>query len=419
MKKIVLIMIVFLVGISLGAVITYNRLSLRYAESLAKAESKLESEKQALMEQLAIANSKLTRIQSTQAPKSTTQPASTSQPTSALAVVKQDANSLLNSLLELNNLAVQDRERRALVLLEMLANMGKESIPTIREFLSQNIDIPLQDKGGKGKKDSVLPRSIRVAMFEVLQRIGGAEAEQILLNTLNTTGKPDEIVALVNSLEKMSPGTYRDTALSRVHALLSDNIAVSADNPKAWQDAQKQLYKILAQYNDTSYVASAQNSLIQADGHLNGAVLDYLISTLKEKSLPIITQALQDQRITEPKEQENLLRALTGFVGIDQQANQIFYNMLSSPNFPNNLRDKLFKGLEKQGLTSPDMPNERDLEILTARAAILQAVKQSVQDQTTQALADKAYAKLVEQINNAGQAGQGNKLKPDKQPKIK
>lgn len=226
MKKIVLIIIVFLVGILLGAVITYNRLSLRYAESLAKAESKFESEKQALMEQLAIANSKLTRIQSTQAPKSTQQPASTPQPTSALPVVKQDANSLLNSFMELNNLAGQDRERRALVLLEMLASMGKESIPTIRDFLSQNIDIPLQDKGGKGKKDSVLPRSIRVAMFEVLQRIGGAEAEQILLNTLNTTGKPDEIVALINNLEKMSPGTYRDIALTRVHALLSDNIAV-------------------------------------------------------------------------------------------------------------------------------------------------------------------------------------------------
>lgn len=128
---------------------------------------------------------------------------------------------------------------------------------------------------------------------------------------------------------------------------------------------------------------------------------------------------MQDPRITEPKEQENLLRALTGFVGIDQQANQIFYDMLSSPNFPNNLRDKLFKGLEKQGLTSPDKPNAQDLEILTARAAILQVVKQSIQDQATQALAEKAYAKLVEQINNAGQAGQGNKPKPDKQPKIK
>jgi hypothetical protein len=112
--------------------------------------------------------------------------------------------------------------REALYWMEELVQAGPAALPAIREFLARNEDIELDTSGlqsrvvrdAKLPGDFVLPPSLRMGLFDVVRRIGGEEAEQLLADTLPATGRGLSGLSGA-SAQEMAPNQYRDAALNR------------------------------------------------------------------------------------------------------------------------------------------------------------------------------------------------------------
>jgi len=123
----------------------------------------------------------------------------------------------------------KNRDYRPLIgQLEKLVEMGPAAVPTIRDFLQQNQDVvfetqgPPPGKGPKWKQETAPPASMRAGLIDSLKRIGGSDAEQLLAETLTSTGRGYEVFAISRALEGMAPGKYRDTALATAQNLLAN-----------------------------------------------------------------------------------------------------------------------------------------------------------------------------------------------------
>jgi hypothetical protein len=101
--------------------------------------------------------------------------------------------------------------------LQQLIGAGTQAVPAIREFLGRNQDIDLSALPG-GKQLGY--DSTRQALFGALTRIGGPEAQALLLDTLHTTADPGELALLAKNLETLAPGQNRDQILSAARETL-------------------------------------------------------------------------------------------------------------------------------------------------------------------------------------------------------
>ena len=91
--------------------------------------------------------------------------------------------------------------------LDQLTLQGSAAIPAIRNYLKSMDDIDFQAfEGGDGMDH----RSLRLALFDVLQRIGGGEAETVWIDALQSTISPMEIAVLGHYLDEQTPGLYRE-----------------------------------------------------------------------------------------------------------------------------------------------------------------------------------------------------------------
>ncbi|MHC1765071.1 MAG: hypothetical protein AB9869_12345 [Verrucomicrobiia bacterium] len=110
--------------------------------------------------------------------------------------------------------------RQLIAQFENLAALGPAAVPAIREFLRQNLDAdfltdgPPPGRGPKWKQDAALPASLRSGLIDTLTRIGGAEAEQLLVETLSSTARGYEVLKLARALEELAPGKYRESVLA-------------------------------------------------------------------------------------------------------------------------------------------------------------------------------------------------------------
>jgi hypothetical protein len=123
----------------------------------------------------------------------------------------------------------KNRDYRPLIAdLEKLVALGPAAVPAIRDFLQQNQDAvfeakgPPPCKGPKWKRDTAPPASLRAGLIDSLKRIGGPEAEQLLAETLTTTGRGYEVLIIAHALEGMAPGKYRDAVVSTAQTLLAN-----------------------------------------------------------------------------------------------------------------------------------------------------------------------------------------------------
>ncbi|HEX3102626.1 MAG TPA: hypothetical protein VHQ01_12570, partial [Pyrinomonadaceae bacterium] len=183
-------------------------------------------------------------------------------------------------------------------------------------------------------------------MLEAAKRIGGSDAEQLLADTLKTTGRGIEVAYLTRALQEMAPNKYRSLALSSARELLTSPIADPSD-PLGRFD-RNYLFGVFAFYNDNSAASLAQSQLILTNGALDAVALRYLQQTMSSNSLPMIAQLYQDPRIA-ADQKEPLARVALAYAGTSDQANQMLANAINDPNMSADARKNLIEDLNETG----------------------------------------------------------------------
>jgi hypothetical protein len=105
--------------------------------------------------------------------------------------------------------------------LQTLASLRKEgraALPAIREFLEGKQDLDFESLAGAG---SLGYPTLRLAMLSIAQEAGGPEALDLFVWNLQTTSDPREISLSAGSLERESPGQYREVALNAARGSLT------------------------------------------------------------------------------------------------------------------------------------------------------------------------------------------------------
>jgi hypothetical protein len=238
--------------------------------------------------------------------------------------------------------------------MESLVDLGPSALPAIRAFLTQNQDIPYererqpegeQGDGGRGpggpggpgagpggpggrpdfgnffssgvrRTQDYYPYSLRMGLFDVVGKIGGPEAERVLTEALASTGRGVEVYHLDNLLGDK----YKTYAISAAKDLLYNPMQMA--NPTRLDDLSKNYcYEILRKYNDASFLPSAKQLLVSADGQVDRSALRYITRVEGEQSMMALYQAFHNPRVTNTFDRVSLLNAAADFVGPNAQAN--------------------------------------------------------------------------------------------------
>jgi hypothetical protein len=134
---------------------------------------------------------------------------------------------------------------------DKLIKAGAESVPAIREFLAQKVDVNFKSLPNG---DQLGVSSMRLAMFDALRQIGGADAIALSADVMQTTASPGELALLAANLDTMAPGQYSDAALTAARVALAN----------ATQDPSKvdvaPLFQVLQKYGGASALSDFQEA---------------------------------------------------------------------------------------------------------------------------------------------------------------
>jgi len=380
--------IAVLAALLLGAVLGYYYHSSRTAVSVAQAganESNWAAEKAALEQQLAEARRRSPDVRTITRTHAVTN--------------KLSAPEILQRLTQLNPETSDDSRNRTLRQivhhLQMLADLGSEALPTIRDFLKANKDLDysydvLNAAGERVSRtgaaawtsraaaptDFLVPPSLRLGLIDVLDQIGGDEAQAILAETLDITGRGVEVAHIARVLHSEAPDKYRDAALKAAKDLLSNPVAAGAPN-RIDENARAYLYQVLTMHNDTSFAPVAQSQLINPDGHVDKQALNYLSGTFKEQSVPALFEACKNPKLTNQSERATLVNAVLAFAGPSAQANQLFSETIVSEEIPSGIRAFTVQGLA--GGSGRERPT--DPAVIQSRIQLLQTLRGQTKDE--------------------------------------
>lgn len=137
--------------------------------------------------------------------------------------------------------------------LRQLIQQGGDAVPAIREFLEKNLDI---DFGAV--KDGRLTGygTLRTALIDALQSIGGPQSIEASLQTLQTTADPFEIALLGKYLQQQAPGKYLENALNAAREVLAQAATPGWDSRRDLNP----LFEFLQRHGDASVVADLEKA---------------------------------------------------------------------------------------------------------------------------------------------------------------
>jgi len=102
--------------------------------------------------------------------------------------------------------------------LRALVGQGEAAVPAIREFLEKNLDLSFASmENGSAMGSS----SLRMALLNAMQEIGGDQAIAGSLQTLQTSADPAELALVASYLQKADPTQYRESVLAAAHEALN------------------------------------------------------------------------------------------------------------------------------------------------------------------------------------------------------
>ena len=133
--------------------------------------------------------------------------------------------------------------------LEELIKQGAASVPAIRELLDKKIEYDFADVSGG---EQIGYASLRASMIDALKQIGGPEAQEAMVQVLQTSALPSELLAIANNLDQEAPGLYHDQILNAAReslAIASTNLSANIELGPA--------FRILQNYGAANTTADA------------------------------------------------------------------------------------------------------------------------------------------------------------------
>jgi hypothetical protein len=154
------------------------------------------------------------------APVTTPLPEAPVEPVAAQPEPRTPAQ-LMDELMELSGspgpITKEQAERFKQVLAE-LVRQGETAVPAIQAYLDKNLDSDYAKLDGG---DQLSYSSLRASLLDTLKQIGGPEAQSAMVEVLQTTAVPAEVLELAKDLEQQAPGQYRDQILNAAHEALN------------------------------------------------------------------------------------------------------------------------------------------------------------------------------------------------------
>lgn len=281
--------------------------------------------------------------------------------------------------------------------LEELRSRGPEALPAIRSFLARYQDIELetslfQTRSKNLPLDFILPPTLRFGLFEVVRRVGGPAAEEILSECLGQTGRGLEVAWLARALQEMAPNQHRNQALEVARALLASAAPLNSSSPLD-RHHREYLFEVLEMFGDGSFASTAAAQLVQADNRVDPGALHYLQQTLGPGALPVVTQTYRNPALTNSAAREPLARLALSYVGTDANANELYQQAINDPLLTKNHRRNLIEDLNEDGLDFKNL-TERDLPIIENRLALIEKLAPSAMDEANAAAFKEAYKDL-------------------------
>lgn len=134
-----------------------------------------------------------------------------------------------------------------------LIRRGAASVPAIKGFLEQELDVAFGDiKGGSQLGYS----SLRSSLIDALNQIGGPQAQAAMLETMNSTAVPGELLQLAQDLDKQAPGQYNDQIVSGAQQTL----AMASAGQLGTNTELGPVYRALQNYGTPNTTADAANT---------------------------------------------------------------------------------------------------------------------------------------------------------------
>jgi hypothetical protein len=381
----------------IASLMVAQRIGSRYAAQQADLEAKWLAEKAALESALDEAKAR----------SHSSQPTVVAPIPIATPVVKQSPAQIVAELQRVMTSTDQMRAARLMIYhLEILVAAGPDALQAIREFLARNEDIDLAPpRSVKRGVDDFLPSSLRFGLFDVLRLIGGADAEQLMAETLNDTGRGAEVAWLARALQQIVPNKYRETALAAARELLG-RPTVPGSATGADRNERELLFGVLTMYGDISYVSLAQAQLVRTDGAVDRSALRYLQQSLGEQAVPIASQMYDDPRLTESAKKEPFARLALNYVGADTQADAFYQKAINDMNLTASHRKNLIEDLNQDGFADTKNLTARDLPLIQNRLALIEELAPHATDPANIAAFKEAYKDLLKMLGRAARPPQ-------------
>ncbi len=182
------------------------------------------------------------------------------------------------------------------------------------------------ERGRPGESQRVMPISLRIGLIETLGRIGGLDAEAILVKTLRQTQVGVEVSLIDRQLIKLADGAeehpYKDKVLSAAkYILLNPPDNTDAVPGQLDSRAVGALWDILIRYKDTTFKDDAEKMLVTENG-LDRRALEYLTRVLEAQSVPILATIYYDANI-ENRTKEDLWGRINDYLDESPAAGQV------------------------------------------------------------------------------------------------
>jgi hypothetical protein len=134
--------------------------------------------------------------------------------------------------------------------IEELIKQGVASVPAIRELLDKKVEYDFADVAGG---DEMGYASLRASLIDALKQIGGPGAQEAMVQVLQTSALPSELLELAKNLDQEAPGQYRDQILNAAR----ESLAIAATNPLAANIELGPAFRIIQNYGDANTTAGA------------------------------------------------------------------------------------------------------------------------------------------------------------------
>ena len=163
--------------------------------------------------------------------------------------------------------------------------------------------------------------TLRMSLFEVVDRIGGPKAEEILLGELNATLRGAEVVFLDLLLEKKFGEKYKTDVVQAAQAILLEE-TIEDTGFRSDRRGADQLWGLLRKYEDKTFADQAQGMLVNDEGGFNRGARDYLNFVLGENIMFVYQGLYESPDITDDTKR-SIREAAGRYMGQNDAANAI------------------------------------------------------------------------------------------------